>query len=449
MIDIIIPTMWMAKTTTAAIQKYCKNPKINKIILVDNNSKMRPSEFSKIISDPKIEYVSYGKNIYVNPAWNEGYFRSTSEIIAIINDDIVVEDDVFDLVLNHNLKYGDLVGVNLRGYQDNYKIDDHIETKEEIVKLNYDRTSPIGGQLWAFGICMFMHRNTYKVIPSLYQIWYGDDYLAQHAKNVYGLNSNRIKGNISETLKKFENPNDDISKRIELDSKNFLKFGHFYNEKKWDLPKKMIEKFENQRKSITQKKQNIVKVEPQQKSTTQNKQDVFEVEYQHAKKTPSNINQHLPILYELAKECETIVEMGVNTGVSTRAFLNTNASLISIDIQKNTTVEKLFALADAGGKPCRYIIDDALKIEIPETDLLFIDTLHIYEQLVQELRLHGNKAKKYLIFHDTHTFGLSGENGIDKKGLVPAIIEFMIANPHWKFHIHKTNNNGLTVLKRS
>jgi hypothetical protein len=277
-----------------------------------------------------------------------------------------------------------------------------------------------------------MHRNTYKVIPSLYQIWYGDDYLAQHAKNVYGINSNRIKGNISETLKKFKNPNDDVSKRIELDSKNFLKFSHFYNEKTWDLPKNMIEMYENQRKS-----------------TTQNKQDVFEVEYQRAKKTPSDINQNLPVLYELAKECETIVEMGVRTGVSTRAFLNTDAALISIDIKKNTTVEKLFVLASASGKACQYMIGDVLKIEISETDLLFIDTLHTYEQLIQELKLHGNKAKKYLIFHDTHTFGVSGENGIDKRGLMPAIIEFVIANPHWNFYIHKTNNNGLTVLKRS
>jgi hypothetical protein len=352
-------------------------------------------------------------------------------------------------VLDHNLKSGDLVGVNLRGYQDNYKIDDHIETKEEIVKLNYDRTSPIGGQLWAFGICMFMHRNTYKTIPSLYQIWYGDDYLAQNAKNVYGINSNRIKGNISETLKTFNNPNDDVSKRIELDSKNFLMFSHFYNEKKWDLPNNMIKMYESQRKSTIQKKQDVFEVEHQQKSITQSKQDVFEVEYQRAKKAPSDINQNLSILYELANECETIVEMGVRTGVSTRAFLNTDASLISIDIKKNTTVEKLFALADASGKSCQYMIGDTLKIEIPETDLLFIDTLHTYEQLTQELTLHGNKAKKYLIFHDTHTFGMVGEIGIDKRGLMPAIIEFVIANPHWGFYIHKTNNNGLTVLKRS
>jgi hypothetical protein len=44
---------------------------------------------------------------------------------------------------------------------------------------------------------------------------------------------------------------------------------------------------------------------------------------------------------------------------------------------------------------------------------------------------------------------MAGEIGIDKRGLMPAIIEFVIANPHWGFYIHKTNNNGLTVLKRS
>ena len=76
------------------------------------------------------------------------------------------------------------------------------------------------------------------------------------------------------------------------------------------------------------------------------------------------------------------------------------------------------------------------------------DTLHKYQQLKKELKLHGNKSKKYIAFHDTHTFGLKDEVGNGKKGLMTAIIEFMAANTHWVFHIHKTNNNGLTVLKR-
>jgi hypothetical protein len=432
MIYIFIPTMWMAKDFDKALAAYTEHPQVNKIIVIDNCREVRPDY--GVFKHPKIDLVSYGRNIYVNPAWNEGYVRSTSDILAIINDDINVSHNIFDMVIEFSLKKGDLIGVNLRGYQDNYKIDDHIDTKEEIVKLNYDRTSPIGGQLWAFGICMFMHRNTYKVIPSLYQIWYGDDYLAQNAKNVYGINSNRIKGSISETLKKFNNPNDDVSKRIELDSKNFLKFSHFYNEKKWDLPKNIINMYESQR---LQKSKSIVP-----------EKSVFELEYEWAVKNRSDINENVHVLYNLAKECETVVEMGVRTGVSTRAFLNTNVKLISFDIVLNPKVQELFNVAKKHGKDVQYIKEDVLSIEINEVDLLFIDTLHTYEQLKSELKLHGNKAKKYLAFHDTYTFGLVGEDGRDRKGLLTAVLEFMSDNPHWKIRTHKTNNNGMTVLER-
>lgn len=432
MIDVIIPTMWMSSNFDKALETYTSHPDIKKVIIIDNNKQKRPSY--QILSHKKIELISYGRNIYVNPAWNEGYKKSTSKILAFINDDILVSGDVFDMVINFQLDEGDLIGVNLRGYQDNFKIDDYIETKEEIVKLNYNVNSPIGGQAWAFGICMFMLRESYKIIPDLYQVWYGDDYLTQRAKRVYAINSNKIKGKISETLVKFKDPDDDISKRIELDSKNLLRFGHFKNSENWDIPHNMINMYENERKNKPTK--------------VENKQNIFEKEYQWAVKTPSDINENVHILYNLAKECKTVVEMGVRTGVSTRAFLNTNVDLISFDIVIDPTVKKLFDLAQSFGKNVQYIKEDVLNIEIEETDMLFIDTLHIYEQLKRELNLHGNKAKKYIAFHDTYTFGLVGENGRDRKGLLTAILEFIRDNPHWKIKIHKTNNNGMTVLER-
>lgn len=426
MIDIVIPTMWGAQLFEKTLETYVSHPNINSVIIIDNAKNKRPSY--SILKNSKIRLVSYGKNIYVNPAWNEGYIRSTSDILAIINDDILVSHDVFNMVADFDLKDGDLIGVNLRGRQDNYKIDDFIDTEESIVKLNYDRASPIGGQAWAFGICMFMLRKSYSIIPSLYQIWYGDDYLAQRANAVYAINSNKIKGTISETLKKFNNPNDEISKRIELDSLNLLRFDDFENGKNWDIPKNMIAKYASERKFLSG--------------------DTFSVEYETAKLRPSDINENLHILYDLARQCKAVVEMGVRTGVSTRAFLNTNVQLTSYDIVLNRQVQDLFNRAKALGKSVKYIEADVLKIVVDETDLLFIDTLHTYDQLKQELRLHGNKAKKFIAFHDTHTFGINGEDQKDKKGLLPAIIEFMIDNPHWKFKIHKTNNNGMTVLER-
>ncbi len=437
MIDIVIPTMWAVPELEQSLATYTQNKFVNKVIIVDNNKHHRPSWAT--LRNDKISLISYGKNIYVNPAWNEGHLRSTSKILAIINDDISVYDDIFEMVVDFNLQSGDLIGVNLRGRQDNYKIDDVIETEEQIVKLNYDSLKPIGSQAWAFGICMFMLKESYTRIPSLYQVWYGDDYMAQRAKAVYAINTNKIKGKISETLKKFNDPNSDVSKRIELDSKNLIRFNHFKNGKNWDIPHNMIEKYKIERRHM------LIGGSPKDNDHS----DIFEFEYKRAKQVKSDINENVHILYELAKECNSVIEMGVRTGVSTRAFLNTDVRLISFDIELNQDVQKLFDLAKRKGKDVNYIKENVLKIEIDEIDMLFIDTLHTYEQISQELALHGNKANKYIVFHDTHTFGLRGEDRIDQKGLLSAIIEFMIKNPHWKFKIYKTNNNGMTVLERT
>lgn len=252
MIDVIIPTMWFVDGFEKSLEIYAKHPKIAKIILIDNNKSKRPSY--QVLADPKVEIVSYGRNIFVNPAWNEGYYRSKSKIIAIINDDVTVDHSVFDMVLDFDLKVGDLIGVNLRGYQDNYKIDDFIDTDEEIVRLNYDPKKPIGSQAWAFGICMFMLRESYNVIPSLYQLWYGDDFFAQRAKRVFAINSNKIKGKISETLVKFNDPNSSISRRIELDSRNLIAYNHFVSGKHWDIPHNIIRMYEEQRKQLKLKR---------------------------------------------------------------------------------------------------------------------------------------------------------------------------------------------------
>jgi hypothetical protein len=113
----------------------------------------------------------------------------------------------------------------------------------------------------------------------------------------------------------------------------------------------------------------------------------------------------------------------------------------------------LFLKADEHGKKAKYIIADVRTVEIEETDLLFIDTWHCYEQLKTELALHHKKVRKYIAFHDTYTYGLIAEDNYNEKspsglGLLPAIIEFMNENPQWKFKMNVTNNNGLMILEK-
>jgi hypothetical protein len=178
---------------------------------------------------------------------------------------------------------------------------------------------------------------------------------------------------------------------------------------------------------------------------------MIEKEFAIAASSPSDIHEHLPVLYELAKDCNHIIEMGVRTGISTRAFLRVDARLISYDIVTDQKVVDLINEAKKAGKDATFIEADVLKIDIEETDLLFIDTWHTYEQLKQELLLHGNKSRKYMVFHDTNTFGLKNEGGEaygTSQGLLPAIIEFLMVNPHWRFKKFLTNNTRLTVLER-
>jgi hypothetical protein len=92
------------------------------------------------------------------------------------------------------------------------------------------------------------------------------------------------------------------------------------------------------------------------------------------------------------------------------------------------------------GKPIPYY-------NCEPTDLLFIDTYHHYASLAREFELHAPKAKKYIILHDTVTFGRRGE-GDDHKGLMAAVEEFLAANPQWATEKVYESAPGLYIMKR-
>ncbi len=174
--------------------------------------------------------------------------------------------------------------------------------------------------------------------------------------------------------------------------------------------------------------------------------------------TSSDINEHLPILKRYAEECETITEMGIRYVVSTWAFLMARPKkIVSYDILTgldlnlfNSNLEELKNEAKAIGTEFEFHLKNVLEVEIEPTDLLFIDTYHEYNQLKQELELHSNKVNKYIILHDTTTFGESGETFKEPNtiGIWPAVIEFLDENKNWSIKEKLTNNNGLTILEK-
>lgn len=162
---------------------------------------------------------------------------------------------------------------------------------------------------------------------------------------------------------------------------------------------------------------------------------------------PSDINEHLPTLYEYAKKCNHVTEMGVRGGNSSRAFLYANPKrYIAYDLELFDRVVELFDHSRQLGNDHHYIKSNVLDIEIEETEFLFIDTWHRYEQLKSELKLHAGKVKKYIAFHDTVSFARNGEGG--GKGILYAIEEFLDENSNWKIVHNAKNNNGLMIIEK-
>jgi hypothetical protein len=159
--------------------------------------------------------------------------------------------------------------------------------------------------------------------------------------------------------------------------------------------------------------------------------------------TKSDINEHLPIIKEYGKKVDHITEMGVRSIVSTYALLAAKPKkMISYDI---VSVDTSHIHSLAPSTEYKFIVGDTRQVIIEPTDLLFIDTLHNYEQLKIELKLHAPKTSKFIILHDTVTFGERGETSAN--GLNKAIGELLDAG-EWVTDLHLKNNNGLTVLRR-
>lgn len=195
--------------------------------------------------------------------------------------------------------------------------------------------------------------------------------------------------------------------------------------------------------------------------------------YQRECYSGGDIHEHIPTLYKYATDCESIIELGVRTCVSSWAFilglLHNNKPkkyFLMNDIMECNVQELLHCVKDLDiVVECQWKNDLYLDIK-DNVDLVFIDTWHIYGQLKRELEKFSKVTNKYIIMHDTEIDKIYGETirgnldaeeqsrmtGIPveeiKLGLQPAIDEFLENNPEWKLLEHYTNNNGLTILSK-
>ena len=187
--------------------------------------------------------------------------------------------------------------------------------------------------------------------------------------------------------------------------------------------------------------------------------------------TPSDINEHLTTLYEYTKKCNSVVECGVRNVVSSYSFASglvgtPDNMYMLVDPFKSENIDPFLEVCHREGVNARFLMEDDTKCQPVETDMLFIDTWHVYGHLKRELAHWHSYVRKYIAMHDTTVDEIWGESvrmRMDvtrqsqesgypeeeiRKGLGPAIVEFLETHPEWTVEKKYTHNNGLTILVR-
>jgi len=200
--------------------------------------------------------------------------------------------------------------------------------------------------------------------------------------------------------------------------------------------------------------------------------------YINLKNENGDINEHLDTLKKLASECDTVIEFGVRWMVSIFAFVTSGCkNLYAYDLNhpagfNGYKYDQLEKYCKKYHINFQFFQKDVLTLEnIPECDLLFLDTVASYLQCKSELNLFSNQVKKYIIIHDTTLNADVDENFPSREewivkyssnekiksiinfedqssGLNKAIEEFLKSNKNWKLFRKYENYNGLTILKK-
>ena len=182
----------------------------------------------------------------------------------------------------------------------------------------------------------------------------------------------------------------------------------------------------------------------------------------------SEMRGHLDTLRRLAFHCDHVTEFGVKTGQSTLAFLCAQPDyLVSVDLMMYPQIVDL--MAHTGRTSFCFKREDSRRVEIHETDLLFIDSTHLGEHLKQELDRHASMVRKYIVLHDTVSAGLKGfwyrderyvhihgkgvsvgDKGRKRRGqgLLSTIDAFLGSDNGWHMVKHYEHSKGLMVLCR-
>jgi cephalosporin hydroxylase len=131
----------------------------------------------------------------------------------------------------------------------------------------------------------------------------------------------------------------------------------------------------------------------------------LEAAYKQACATPSDINEHLPVFFDLCVDLRAskVIELGTRGGVSTVAWLYAmellDGHVWSVDVDPAPALSHARWTFVQGSD----LNPEVFKALPDSADIVFIDTSHSYSQTSAELHLYATKVRSggRIVLHDT------------------------------------------------
>lgn len=162
---------------------------------------------------------------------------------------------------------------------------------------------------------------------------------------------------------------------------------------------------------------------------------------------PESTDWYTDVLVKYSKNCDSVVEFGTWNGLSALVFANAGVKdITSVDIDfTRCNQNAITRVINANGNKINWIAESSTKGKTDlSADLMFFDTLHSYKQVKNELNHRANKAKKYIIVHDTNF----PKGSKPTKRVRDAVIEYVNKNADLVVALDYTDYTGIMVVER-
>jgi hypothetical protein len=163
--------MWRYKPFPEFLSHMVRLDVIGEVILINNDNSRTPDH--PVLNHPKLRIFDFGKNIYVNPAWNLGVEESKYDNICFFSDDVIVDLKCFYIVdeflNNHTTEEVGLIGI-CEGHHPNQKI----PQTNGAIRIIHNIEAGINSEI---GIFFFINKKNWIPIPDFLKIQMGDSWI--------------------------------------------------------------------------------------------------------------------------------------------------------------------------------------------------------------------------------------------------------------------------------